>query len=133
MTLFEDLNQHGNTIVLVTHEEDIAAHARRIVRLRDGKVREDHRTTPPFSPDRSTDRSAARILTRLAQGRPSGAGSFGSRTSVSTASRAQGEILSLPPERKKIAIALLERVAGLPRRVGRSGSPGGSAKSMICR
>jgi len=41
MTLFEDLNRRGNTIVLVTHEEDIAAHARRIVRLRDGKVRDD--------------------------------------------------------------------------------------------
>ncbi|MEP6801807.1 MAG: ABC transporter ATP-binding protein [Acidobacteriota bacterium] len=41
MALFEDLNRRGNTIVLVTHEEDIAAHARRIVRLRDGKVRED--------------------------------------------------------------------------------------------
>jgi putative ABC transport system ATP-binding protein len=41
MGLFEDLNRRGNTIVLVTHEEDIAAHARRIVRLRDGTVRED--------------------------------------------------------------------------------------------
>ena len=42
MALFEDLNRRGNTIVLVTHEEDIAAHARRIVRLRDGKVLQDH-------------------------------------------------------------------------------------------
>jgi putative ABC transport system ATP-binding protein len=41
MGLFEELNRRGNTIVLVTHEEDIAAHARRIVRLRDGKVKED--------------------------------------------------------------------------------------------
>jgi len=41
MALFDELNSRGNTIVLVTHEEDIAAHARRIVRLRDGKVRED--------------------------------------------------------------------------------------------
>jgi putative ABC transport system ATP-binding protein len=41
MALFEELNRRGNTIVLVTHEEDIAAHARRIVRLRDGKVRDD--------------------------------------------------------------------------------------------
>jgi putative ABC transport system ATP-binding protein len=41
MALFEDLNRRGNTIVLVTHEEDIAAHARRIVRLRDGKVLQD--------------------------------------------------------------------------------------------
>jgi putative ABC transport system ATP-binding protein len=41
MTLFDELNSRGNTIVLVTHEEDIAAHARRIVRLLDGKVRDD--------------------------------------------------------------------------------------------
>jgi putative ABC transport system ATP-binding protein len=41
MSLFEQLNARGNTIVLVTHEEDIASHARRIVRLRDGKVRDD--------------------------------------------------------------------------------------------
>ena len=41
MALFDELNGRGNTIVLVTHEEDIAAHARRIVRLLDGKVRED--------------------------------------------------------------------------------------------
>jgi putative ABC transport system ATP-binding protein len=41
MALFDDLNSRGNTIILVTHEEDIAAHARRIVRLRDGKIRED--------------------------------------------------------------------------------------------
>jgi putative ABC transport system ATP-binding protein len=42
MALFDALNRRGNTIVLVTHEEDIAAHARRIVRLLDGKVRDDH-------------------------------------------------------------------------------------------
>jgi putative ABC transport system ATP-binding protein len=41
MALFDDLNSRGNTIVLVTHEEDIAAHARRIVRLKDGKIRDD--------------------------------------------------------------------------------------------
>jgi putative ABC transport system ATP-binding protein len=41
LALFQDLNQRGNTIVLVTHEEDVAAHARRIVRLRDGKITED--------------------------------------------------------------------------------------------
>jgi putative ABC transport system ATP-binding protein len=41
MALFAELNSRGNTIVLVTHEEDIAAHARRIVRLFDGKIRDD--------------------------------------------------------------------------------------------
>ena len=46
MALFDQLNSRGNTIVLVTHEEDIAAHARRIVRLRDGKVRDDGPNRP---------------------------------------------------------------------------------------
>ena len=41
MALFDELNSKGNPIVLVTHEEDIAAHARRIVRLLDGRVRDD--------------------------------------------------------------------------------------------
>jgi putative ABC transport system ATP-binding protein len=43
MDLIDKLNKAGNTIVLVTHEEDIAAHAHRFVRLRDGKVIEDKR------------------------------------------------------------------------------------------
>jgi putative ABC transport system ATP-binding protein len=43
MGLFDELNGRGNTIVLVTHEEDIAAHAHRFVRLRDGQVLEDRR------------------------------------------------------------------------------------------
>ena len=38
MTLFDDLNRDGNTIILVTHEEDIAAHAREVVRLKDGLI-----------------------------------------------------------------------------------------------
>ena len=41
ITLLEEIHQMGNTIVLVTHEEDIAEHAYRIIRLRDGKVEED--------------------------------------------------------------------------------------------
>lgn len=41
MALFETLAQAGNTILLVTHEEDIARHARRIIRLRDGRVAGD--------------------------------------------------------------------------------------------
>ncbi len=41
MGLFEELHQQGNTIILVTHEEDIAEHAHRIIRLRDGKIESD--------------------------------------------------------------------------------------------
>ncbi len=41
MELFEQLSRKGNTIILVTHEEDIAKHARRIVRLRDGLIASD--------------------------------------------------------------------------------------------
>ena len=39
--LFERLHQQGNTIVLVTHEHDIAMHAHRIIHIRDGKVERD--------------------------------------------------------------------------------------------
>lgn len=38
MTLFEQINSFGNTVILVTHEEDIASYARRTVRLRDGRI-----------------------------------------------------------------------------------------------
>ena len=41
MALFETLYEQGNTIIVVTHEEDIARHARRIVRLRDGLIESD--------------------------------------------------------------------------------------------
>jgi putative ABC transport system ATP-binding protein len=43
MALFERLHQQGNTIVLVTHEHDIALHAHRIIHVRDGKVEKDER------------------------------------------------------------------------------------------
>jgi putative ABC transport system ATP-binding protein len=41
MKLFDDIHAAGNTIILVTHEEDIAVHAQRIIRLRDGYVESD--------------------------------------------------------------------------------------------
>jgi putative ABC transport system ATP-binding protein len=43
MALFERLYQQGNTIILVTHEHDIAMHAHRIIHIRDGKVERDER------------------------------------------------------------------------------------------
>jgi putative ABC transport system ATP-binding protein len=54
MRLFRELNTSGNAIILVTHEEDIAAHARRIIRLFDGKI----------SDDRPNDSSRAEAVAR---------------------------------------------------------------------
>ncbi|MEO7212737.1 ABC transporter ATP-binding protein [Mucilaginibacter sp.] len=45
MGLIEDIHAKGNTIILVTHEEDIAQHAHRIVRMRDGLVEKDYMNT----------------------------------------------------------------------------------------
>ena len=46
MALFGEIHAAGNTVVLVTHEEDIAAYAHRVVRLRDGVVSADERNAP---------------------------------------------------------------------------------------
>lgn len=43
MDLFEDLHSKGNTIIMVTHEEDIAQYSHRIIRLRDGLIESDNR------------------------------------------------------------------------------------------
>ena len=47
MSLLEDLYQRGNTVILVTHERDIAAHARRSIHLRDGLIEMDHAGSIP--------------------------------------------------------------------------------------
>ena len=44
MELFDQLNRAGNTVIVVTHEDDIAEHAHRIVTLRDGKIISDDKT-----------------------------------------------------------------------------------------
>src|SRR5207244_8540216 len=41
LAMFERLNNEGRTIIMVTHEDDVAAHAKRIVRLRDGLIQSD--------------------------------------------------------------------------------------------
>jgi len=50
MILLNTLHQKGNTIVLVTHEDEIAAHASRIIRLRDGLIESDTITKPVSAP-----------------------------------------------------------------------------------
>ena len=47
MMLFEELHRMGNTILLVTHEDEIAEHARRIIRLRDGAIESDAKVDNP--------------------------------------------------------------------------------------
>lgn len=42
MTVFKDLNKQGHTIIMITHEHDIAEHAKRIIHLRDGKIVKDN-------------------------------------------------------------------------------------------
>ncbi len=46
MALFARLNDEGRTIIMVTHEDDVAEHAKRIIRLRDGRVQSDERRVP---------------------------------------------------------------------------------------
>jgi putative ABC transport system ATP-binding protein len=53
MSLVEDIHAKGNTIILVTHEEDIAMHAHRIVRMRDGLIERDYANTNIQIVDRS--------------------------------------------------------------------------------
>lgn len=47
MKLFADIHSKGNTLVMVTHEEDIAKHAHRIIRLKDGEIEEDYINPDP--------------------------------------------------------------------------------------
>ncbi len=42
MAIFKKINDQGNTIIMITHEEDIAEHAKRIIMIRDGKIVSDN-------------------------------------------------------------------------------------------
>ncbi|MEX2174153.1 MAG: ABC transporter ATP-binding protein [Pirellulaceae bacterium] len=66
LALFRQLNDEGRTIIMVTHEDDVAANAKRIVRLRDGLVQTDHpnehrRTPQPHRPLPGTDPAGDRL------------------------------------------------------------------------
>ena len=43
MKIFEDLNKQGHTIIMITHESDIANHSKRIIHIKDGKIEKDER------------------------------------------------------------------------------------------
>ncbi len=51
LALFQELNAEGATLVIVTHDADVARHARRLVRFKDGQVRKDKRQTPVLARD----------------------------------------------------------------------------------
>jgi len=58
LAIFQRLNELGKTVVMVTHEPDVAAHCRRIVRMRDGVVAHDE---PVLAPRRALDEIASGI------------------------------------------------------------------------
>jgi macrolide transport system ATP-binding/permease protein len=71
MQVLQNLNDQGITIILVTHEEEIAQHARRIIRMRDGKIQTDERNgSPPPATANKERRSLADL--RPSQGLHSG-------------------------------------------------------------
>jgi len=70
MAAFENIWKAGNTVILVTHEPDIAAHARRVVRMRDGKIASDERRVATGDGPAAVRPAAAGIRAPDAEGAP---------------------------------------------------------------
>jgi ABC-type lipoprotein export system ATPase subunit/ABC-type lipoprotein release transport system permease subunit len=76
MALLRELNDSGKTIIMVTHENDVAAWARRVVRLRDGRIESDVRNDAP-GPEATAD-ARCRAVVALSGAAPAPAGSLAS-------------------------------------------------------
>ncbi len=59
LKILEDLNQKGMTVIVVTHEADIAEHARRVIRMLDGEIQSDERKSPPAAAPAGAGRAEA--------------------------------------------------------------------------
>jgi len=66
LALFEDLNNSGRTIIMVTHEDDVAAHAKRIIRLRDGLLQSDRLNDHRVAARRHAQAPAADLVAQTA-------------------------------------------------------------------
>ncbi|MHC4626974.1 MAG: macrolide ABC transporter ATP-binding protein, partial [Planctomycetota bacterium] len=58
MSLFDQLHREGQTIILVTHEEHVARHAGRIIRMRDGKIYDDQPSNQSPAHEPATEKDA---------------------------------------------------------------------------
>jgi len=77
LRLFGELHAEGQTIIIVTHEEDIAGHAERIVRLRDGKILSDFPTAEDPIHNAYLQRAVDIAMLRASTGRQPGNGGHG--------------------------------------------------------
>jgi putative ABC transport system ATP-binding protein len=77
--LFQQLHDEGQTIIIVTHEEDIAGYAHRIVRLRDGMIVSDHPTDEDPIHREFLDRAAIAAKAAAEQAGPLGAAAAGAK------------------------------------------------------
>ncbi|MGN6151620.1 MAG: ATP-binding cassette domain-containing protein, partial [Lysobacteraceae bacterium] len=79
MRLLEDLNAQGHTVVVITHDPEVAAHARRIIEIRDGRIVADRRTAP--RPSDAAPAGADAVPPTVARPAPGGTRSLRDRLS----------------------------------------------------